>query len=62
LQGRKEKEMESIEKIKLSYTAASLYDGGWRAEDRDRLIDEYELSEQEADTICEYIKRYEEEA
>ena len=34
------------------YTAASLYDGGWRAEDRDQLIDEYQLTEEEADEIC----------
>lgn len=54
--------MESIEKIKIDYTAAALYDGGWRAEDRDWLIDEYDLTEEEADTICEYLNRYEEEA
>lgn len=53
--------MESIEKIKLSYTAAALYDGGWRAEDRDWLIDEYELSEEEADAICKMLAYYENE-
>ena len=34
------------------YSAASLYDGGWRAEDRDQLIEEYNLTEEEADEIC----------
>lgn len=34
------------------YRAASLYDGGWRSEDRDDLIDEYDLTEDEADAIC----------
>ena len=48
--------------MKYGDTASALYDGGWRAEDRDWLIDDYELTEEEADTICEYLKRYEEEA
>lgn len=34
------------------YTAASLYDGDWRAEYRDQLIDEYQLTDEEADDIC----------
>ena len=34
------------------YSAASLYDGEWRAEDRDQLIEEYNLTEEEADEIC----------
>ena len=37
------------------YSAASLYDGGWRTEDRDRLIDEYNLTEEEADDICKEL-------
>ena len=41
------------------YSAASLYDGGWRAEDRDQLIDEYNLTEEEADDICEGLREIE---
>lgn len=37
------------------YSAASLYDGGWRAEDRDQLIDEYNLTADEADDICKEL-------
>ena len=42
------------------YSAASLYDGGWRAEDRDQLITEYGLTEEEADEICEGLREIEE--
>ena len=37
------------------YSAASLYDGGWRAEDREQLIDEYNLTAEEADEICKEL-------
>ena len=37
------------------YSAASLYDGGWRAEDRDQLIDEYNMTADEADDICKEL-------
>ena len=37
------------------FSAASLYDGGWRAEDRDQLISEYGLTADEADDICKEI-------
>ena len=40
--------------------AAALYDGGWRAEDRDELVAEYDLSEEEADAICEDLRRMDE--
>ncbi len=33
--------------------AAALYDGGWRAEDRDWMIEEYGFSEENADLICD---------
>ena len=42
-------------------SAAALYDGGWKAEDRDQLIEEYELSEEEAAKICEILEKYEKE-
>ena len=41
-------------------SAAALYDGGWRAEDREQLISEYNLTEKEADEICEWLKEFEE--
>jgi hypothetical protein len=39
--------------------AAALYDGGWRATDREWLIAEYELDVDEADAICEKLRDYE---
>lgn len=32
--------------------ATALYDGGWRWTDKDELIEEYELTEEEAGAIC----------
>ena len=32
---------------------AALYDGGWRAEDRDEMKTEYDLTDDEVDEICE---------
>lgn len=44
----------------IQRAASNLYDGGWRAEDRDQLIKEYELTEEEADAICEELAKIEE--
>ncbi len=44
--------------MNLEMSAASLYDGGWRAEDRELLIAEYDLTEEEADAICEKLSEY----
>ena len=41
--------------------AAALYDGGWRAEDKEELISEYGLTEEEAAEICEHLRTYEQE-
>lgn len=43
-------------------SAAALYDGGWRSDDREDLISEYELTEDEADALCEELKRLEDSA
>ena len=43
-------------------SAAALYDGGWRAEDRDQLIEEYDLTEEEADKLCEILEELEKDA
>ena len=40
-------------------TAASLYDGGWRAEDREQLVQVYNLTAEEAYEICETLKEME---
>ena len=39
--------------------AANLYDGGWRAADREQMIVYYTLTEDEADAICELLEEYE---
>lgn len=39
-------------------SAAALYDGGWRATDRAQLIQEYELTDDEADALCVELARY----
>ena len=45
----------------VTSSAAALYDGGWRAEDRDRLIAEYDLTEDEADILCAELEDMEPE-
>ena len=42
----------------IESSAAALYDGGWRAEDRDQLIAEYDLDPEDADAICERLAEY----
>jgi hypothetical protein len=42
----------------LRASAAALYDGGWRAHDRDQLVDEYNLTEEDADAICISLHEY----
>ena len=39
--------------------ADNLYDGGWRASDRELMIGYYNLTEDEADAICELLEEYE---
>lgn len=43
-----------------SSSAAALYDGGWRAEDHDQLMSEYDLTTEEADKLCELLKEMDE--
>ena len=51
---------EEPERIKdITSSSASLYDGGWRADDRDQLIEEYNLLPDDADAICEKLAEYE---
>lgn len=39
--------------------AAALYDGGWRSEDREDLMSEYDLTEDEASEICRFLEKIE---
>ncbi len=39
--------------------AASLYDGGWRSDDKDGLIYEYNMPEDEAEKVCEWLAEFE---
>lgn len=38
-------------------SAAALYDGGWRASDRDELIAEYDLTDSESLVLCKELER-----
>lgn len=50
----------NIKEMELRYQVApSLYDGGWRAEDRDEMKHEYDLSDEELDIICEALENIE---
>jgi hypothetical protein len=40
-------------------SAAALYDGGWRSGDSESLMGEYDLTQEEADAICEKLKMWE---
>lgn len=42
--------------------AAALWDGGWRADDLDQLISEYNLKEGDAVAICELLAAFAGEA
>ena len=42
----------------IESSAATLYDGGWRTDEREALIGEYDLTEEEADVICEKLAEY----
>lgn len=42
-------------------SALALYAGGWRSEDKEELMIEYELTEDEAFKICQLLKNFDEE-
>lgn len=44
--------------VDLETEAASLYDGGWRAEDRDAIQKEYDLTDDDTDAIVEKLAEY----
>lgn len=39
--------------------AAALYDGGWRADDKDQLKVEYDLSDEDLERITDLLATYE---
>lgn len=43
--------------VDVESSAAALYDGGWRAEDRVQLMEEYALTDDEADALCAELER-----
>lgn len=45
--------------VNFQSSAAALYDGGWRAADKEDLILEYDLYEDDAEKICELLAEYE---
>ena len=47
-------------KVTTSYASAMLYDGGWRASDRDELMLEYGLTDDEVDSLCKELAELEE--
>jgi ribosome biogenesis protein Tsr3 len=39
--------------------AAALYDGGWRAADKELLFMEFDFTDEELNLICDKLKEYE---
>lgn len=46
----------SMEEIEIQDEAIALYDGGWRAEDHDQMIEEYGMTPERADKIVEWLE------
>lgn len=49
----------STDPVDLETEAASLYDGGWRAKDRDAIQKEYDLTDDDTEAIVEKLAEYE---
>lgn len=52
---------ENIDIGSLWWMACSLYDGGWRKEDREEMKGEYNLTDKEVDIVCDRLEELEEE-
>lgn len=50
------------EEYDTQYSAASLYEGGWRARDLPDLIEQFNLTGDEAERICNELLEIEREA
>ena len=38
--------------------SSALFDGGWRSDDRDQLMTEYNFTEYELDQICDFLEEF----
>lgn len=45
-----------MNEMELAYAAANLFEGGWRAEDRDQLLIHYKMDEAAVNAICEMLE------
>lgn len=52
---------ENIDIGSLWWMACSLYDGGWRKEDREEMREEYNLTDREVNIICDRLEELEKE-
>ena len=48
-----------INLVEIESMAASAYDGGWRAADKDELKKEYQLTDEETEAMVEKLAEYE---
>lgn len=46
-------------KMDIETSAAYLYDGGWRVRDREKMCKEFDLTEDEADLLCDALDKLE---
>jgi hypothetical protein len=46
----------------LESTAAALFDGGWRAEDREQLKEEYDFTDDDLYLVCEKLADFTKQA
>ena len=46
--------------VEITYEIASLYDGGWRSTDKEMLMSEYGLTNEQASEICKGLAELEE--
>lgn len=43
----------------INSSASALHEGGWTSEDKEQLMQEYQLTEEDAEEICEELKKFE---
>ena len=46
--------------LNIVYDAGSLYDGGWRKDDKELLMVTYDMSEEMAERVCKELEELEE--
>lgn len=49
-----------MNKAEIESMAAALYDGGWRDTDFEELAEEFNLTDEEAEAICDELLKIEE--